>query len=267
MFERLAGQGALVAYVMGGDPDPAASGHVFDAVVKGGADIIEVGLPFSDPIADGKSIQAADVRSLSSGTTPAHVLKMIASAKSRHPGVPVVAMTYYNILYSNGVEKFLEAAKAHGVDGIIVPDLPFDELADYTSAARSRGLDAILLAAPTTSPSRMRAIARRTSGFLYLVSLTGVTGARSDVQDSTVALIQQAKKFTEEEKVPLAVGFGISTPDQVRVVIRAGADAAVVGSGIVDKVANYDRAGSAVTLVKIQEYVRTLKEATKRTSG
>jgi len=264
VFKKLAGEGALVAYVMGGDPDLAASMHVIDAVIRGGADIVEVGLPFSDPIADGKSIQAADVRSLSSGTTPAKVLDVVASIKSRYPSVPIVGMTYYNILYSNGVERFLEAAKAHGVDGMIVPDLPLDEVADYASAAKSKGLDAILLAAPTTSPARMRAIVKHTSGFLYLVSLTGVTGARSEVQQSTLGLIQWAKKFANEGKVPLAVGFGISTPEHVREVIGAGADAVVVGSGIVDKVANYDKAGSAVTLIKILEYVRTLKAATKK---
>jgi tryptophan synthase alpha chain len=262
VFQRLKGkEGALVAYVMGGDPDLGTSASVIDAVVRGGADLVEVGIPFSDPIADGKSIQAADVRSLASGTTPAQVLELIAGAKGRHPGVPIIVMTYYNILFSNGLDKFLAAAKGHGVDGLIVPDLPFDEIQEYSPLAKRYGLDAVLLAAPTSTPERMKAIAKHTSGFLYLVSLTGVTGARSDVQQSTVGLIQFAKKYAD--KVPLGVGFGISTPEHVRAVLAAGADAVVVGSAIVDRVASYQKEGSTRMLANVESYVRSLKDATK----
>jgi tryptophan synthase alpha chain len=261
VFQRLEGEGALVAYVMGGDPDLGTSASVIDAVVRGGADIIEVGIPFSDPIADGKSIQAADVRSLAAGTTPVQVLELIAGAKARHPGVPVVAMTYYNILFSNGLDKFLAAARDNGVDGLIVPDLPFDEIQEYSPLAKRHGLDAVLLAAPTSTPERMKAIAKHTSGFLYLVSLTGVTGARSDVQQSTVGLIQFAKKYAG--KVPLGVGFGISTPEHVRAVLAAGADAVVVGSAIVDRVAGYEKEGPTKMLANVEGYVRSLKDATK----
>jgi tryptophan synthase alpha chain len=262
VFKRLGKEAALVAYVMGGDPDLETSSSVIDAVVRGGADIVEVGIPFSDPIADGKSIKAADVRSLAAGTTSSKVLELIAGAKARHPGVPIVAMTYYNILYSNGLEKFLAAARAHGVDGLIVPDLPFDEIQEYAPLAKRYGLDAVLLAAPTTTPARMKAIAKHTSGFLYLVSLTGVTGARADVQQSTVGLIRSTKKFAG--KVPVAVGFGIATPEHVRAIVAAGADAAVVGSAIVDRVAAYQREGPARMLASVESYVRSLKEATKR---
>jgi len=262
VFQGLKGEeGALVAYVMGGDPDLGTSASVIDAVVRGGADIVEVGIPFSDPIADGKSIQAADVRSLASGTTPTQVLELIAGSKARHPGVPIVAMTYYNILFSNGLDKFLAAAKGNGVDGLIVPDLPFDEIQEYSPMAKRYGLDAILLAAPTSTPERMKAIARHTSGFLYLVSLTGVTGARSDVQQSTVGLIQFAKKYAGN--VPLGVGFGISTPEHVRAVLAAGADAVVVGSAIVDRVATFEKEGPTRMLANVESYVRSLKDATK----
>jgi tryptophan synthase alpha chain len=261
VFQRLKGEGALVAYVMGGDPDLGTSASVIDAVVRGGADIVEVGIPFSDPIADGKSIQAADVRSLAAGTIPAQVLELIAGAKARHPDVPIVAMTYYNILFSNGLDKFLAAASSHGVDGLIVPDLPFDEIGEYSPMAKRHGLDAILLAAPTSTPERMKAIAKHTSGFLYLVSLTGVTGARSDVQQSTVGLIQFAKRFGG--KVPLGVGFGISTPEHVRAVLAAGADAVVVGSAIVDRVAIFETEGAMKMLANVESYVRSLKDATK----
>jgi tryptophan synthase alpha chain len=262
VFQRLDGRGALIAYVMGGDPDIGTSASVIDAVIRGGADIIEVGIPFSDPIADGKSIQAADVRALASGTTPARVLTLIRGAKSRHPSVPIVAMTYYNILYSNGLDRFLEAAKSHGVDGTIIPDLPFDEIEEYASLAKRHGLDAILLAAPTTSPERMKAISKHTSGFLYLVSLTGVTGARSSVQEGTVDLIRAAKKFAKG--VPIGVGFGISTPEHVRAILDAGADAVVVGSAIVDKVAGSRKEGPVKMLADVESYVRSLKQATKK---
>jgi tryptophan synthase alpha chain len=262
VFQRLKGEGALVAYVMGGDPDMRTSALVIDAVVRGGADIVEVGIPFSDPIADGKSIQAADVRSLAAGTTPAQVLELVARTKARHPALPVIAMTYYNVLYSNGLEKFLAASKAHGVDGLIVPDLPFDEILDYSPLAKRHGLDAVLLAAPTTTPARMKAIAKHTSGFLYLVSLTGVTGARSDVQESTVGLIRSARKYAG--KVPVGVGFGLSTPEHVRAVLAAGADAVVVGSAIVDRVATSQKVGPTMMLAEVESYVRALKDATKR---
>lgn len=262
VFRRLDGEGALVAYVMGGDPDIETSAAVIDAVVRGGADILEVGIPFSDPIADGKSIQAADVRSLAAGTTPAKVLELIRAARTRHPAVPVVAMTYYNVLFSNGLDRFLESAKAHLVDGLIVPDLPFDEIRDYAPLAKRHGLDAVLLAAPTTTPARMKEIAAQTSGFLYLVSLTGVTGARADVKDSTVRLVRSAKKYAS--KVPLGVGFGISTPDHVSAILDAGADAVVVGSAIVDRVARFQEDGPAMTLASVEGYVRAMKVATKR---
>jgi len=261
VFQRLQKEGALVAYVMGGDPDLSTSSSVIEAVVRGGADIVEVGIPFSDPIADGKSIQAADVRSLAAGTTPSQVLELIAGAKARNPDVPIIAMTYYNILYTNGLAKFLAAARGHGVDGLIVPDLPFDEIQEYSPLAKRYGLDAVLLAAPTTTPARMKAIAKHTSGFLYLVSLTGVTGARADVQQSTVGLIRFAKRYAEN--VPLGVGFGISTPEHVRAVLAAGADAVVVGSAIVDRVASYQKDGPVRMLANVESYVRSLKDATK----
>jgi tryptophan synthase alpha chain len=262
VFQRLGDEGALVAYLMGGDPDLSTSASVIDAVVRGGADIVEVGIPFSDPIADGKSIQAADVRSLAAGTTPAQVLDLIGEAKSRNPAVPVIAMTYYNIIFSNGLAKFLSTARGHGVDGLIIPDLPFDEIEEYAPLAKRYGLDAVLLAAPTTTPARMKAIAKHTSGFLYLVSLTGVTGARSDVQQSTVGLIRFAKRYSS--KVPLGVGFGISTPDHVRAILAAGAEAVVVGSAIVDRVAGYQKEGPVRMLANVESYVRSLKEATRR---
>lgn len=236
------------------------SKEVVEAVISGGADILELGIPFSDPMADGRSIQEAAVRSLASGTRPIHVLEMVKEIKEKHD-IPIAIMTYYNILYSPGLEKFLRSARQHGVDGIIVPDLPLDETGDYSRLAKKNGIDTILLAAPTTTPERMRSLVENTSGFLYLVSLLGVTGARSDLRESTVRLVRSAKKYTEG-KIPLGVGFGISTPQHVTTVIRAGADAAVVGSSIVNLIAGY-RGRERAMLSEVEDYVRSLKTATK----
>ncbi len=254
-------EGALIAYVMGGDPDVATTPGIIDSVVRGGADIIEIGIPFSDPIADGKSIQGAGIRSLGSGTKPKDVLEIIRSSRQIHP-VPFVIMTYFNILHSQGVESFLADAGRAGVDGVIIPDLPLDEVGGYSRMARDKGMDMILLAAPTTSPERMKTLVKNTSGFLYLVSLLGVTGARVQLAGSTLKLVQFAKRYTKG-KVPLGVGFGISKPEHVGAVIKAGADGAIVGSGIVDLVEKHQHDGD-VLFAEIERYVRQLKSATKR---
>ncbi|MDV3244060.1 MAG: tryptophan synthase subunit alpha [Nitrososphaerales archaeon] len=253
-----------MAYVMGGDPDLRVSRRVIDAVVDGGADILEIGIPFSDPIADGKSIQAAGTRALSSGTRPRDVLDLAGDVKSRR-GIPVALMTYYNIVHSVGVEKFLDQARKRRVDAVIVPDLPLDEAGTLSSRARKRGIDTILMAAPTTSSQRMRDVVKNTSGFLYLVSLLGVTGARSELKSDTVRLVKFAEKFTHG-RVPLAVGFGLSKPEHVAGVLECGADAAIVGSGIVDRVSRHGR-GTEAMARDVERYVRSLKDATRASRG
>ncbi len=245
---------------MGGDPDPKTSSEVIDAVLRGGADILELGVPFSDPIADGRSVQAAGVRALKSGTRPADVLRLASEVKKAHD-VPVVLMTYFNPIFSRGASPFLDGAQKSGVDGVIVPDLPLDEAGAFGKAARARGVDAVLLAAPTTTEEHMKRIVANTSGFLYLVSVLGVTGVRKELEESTVELVKFAKKFSRG-KVPLAVGFGISCPEHVRTVIRAGADAAIVGSAIVDRVAEVGK-GKGKALGEIEDYVRSLKDAAR----
>ena len=245
---------------MGGDPDPRSSVDVVKAVLRGGADIIELGIPFSDPIADGRTVQAAGVRALRSGTKPMDVLN-IASEVKKVRDVPVVVMTYFNPILSRGASGFLDAARRSGVDGVIVPDLPLEEAAKFGGAARARGIDSILLAAPTTGAERMKKIVASTSGFLYLVSVLGVTGAREQLKDSTVGLVKFAKRYAKG-KVPLAVGFGISRPEHVRTVIGAGADAAIVGSAIVDRVASIND-DKTRTLDRIETYVRSMKDAAR----
>src|SRR3989442_4631401 len=259
-FAGLAGgEGALVTYIMGGNTDSDTCSKDIDAVFAGGEDILELGIPFSDPIADGKSIQAAAVRALSAGTTPRRVLELAKNAKEKHH-VPVALMTYFNILYSQGFENFLRLAKSHSVDGIIVPDLPLDEASRYARLSRRMGVDNILLAAPTTSAGRMRMLASNTSGFLYLVSVLGVTGARQSLRRSTLALIAFAHRYTRG-RVPLAVGFGISAPEHVREVIEAGAAGGDAGGSRPGRDPNY-REKKSKELQKGQEKVKSLKAAT-----
>jgi tryptophan synthase alpha chain len=259
VFRSLRGEGALIAYVMGGDPDIETTGKVVDALIAGGADIVELGIPFSDPIADGKSIQEAAVRSLSSGTTPADVLALVSRIRKRHT-TPIAIMTYYNILYSPGLDNFLAEASKAGVDGLIVPDLPLDETREYSRLARKHSLDTILLAAPTTPHNRVEDLVRHSSGFLYLVSLLGVTGARSKVSEDTVELIKSTRRQTRG-KIPLGVGFGISRPEHVREVLAAGADAVIIGSSIVNMVASGKPRDQM--LRDVENYVRSMKTATK----
>jgi tryptophan synthase alpha chain len=252
--------GCLIGYIMAGDPTPDATPKIADALIKGGVDILELGLPFSDPIADGPTIQAASLRALNAGATPMKVLEIAKQIKANHD-VPIVIMTYYNPVFRIGLEKFLTQAKAYGVDGFIVPDLPVEEATDFKNAADAKGLDTIFLAAPSTSNQRLPKIVAASSGFLYLVSRFGVTGAKSSIEDSTLQLIKRVQPFTAG-KIALAVGFGISQPEHVQRVIKAGADAAIVGSAFINIIVK-NNDDHEVMLKELQETARELKTATK----
>jgi tryptophan synthase alpha chain len=255
------GDGALIAYVTAGDPTPAHTPKIVEALVKGGADIVELGIPFSDPIADGPTIQAATVRALKADTTPKMVLEIARKIKQKHD-LPVVLMTYYNPVFRMGVKNFFSLAKECRVDGVIVPDLPIEEAHEYKKFSEVNAVDTIFIATPSTSIKRLQKIIKYTSGFLYMISVFGVTGARKNVQDST---IQQIRKFLPYTKgqIPLAVGFGISKPEHVKAVIESGADGAIVGSAFVDMIQK-NRGNIPGTLEKIEQYAHMLKEATKQ---
>jgi tryptophan synthase alpha chain len=259
--QKQRGYGCLISYVTAGDPTPERTSEVADALIKGGVDVLELGLPFSDPIADGPTIQAASLRALKAGTTPMKVIEIAGQIKAKHPDVPVVIMTYYNPVFRLGTERFLAEAKAAGVDGFIVPDLPVEEATEYRKAAAKAELDTIFLASPATSKERLEKIVAASSGFLYLVSRFGVTGAQTDVADTTVELIRKVQPFTTG-KVPLAVGFGISKPEHVARVISAGADAAIVGSAFINVVARNE----ASMLSELEAAAHGLKAATKKPS-
>jgi len=252
-------EGGLIAYVMAGDPTPKHTVKITDALIAGGADVIELGIPFSDPIADGPTLQRAAVRALEAGTTPKKVFDTARAIKRAHD-VPVVVMTYYNIVHRMGVEAFCRAAAQSGVNGVIAPDLPVEEAGLYKDAATRYGLDTIFLAAPSTSEARLEKLLNASSGFLYLVSANGVTGACETVQDESIAFIKRTASVVRG-RAPLAVGFGLSLPSHVRQVINNGANAAVVGSKFAEIVEqNLD--DSDKMLKMLRQCAQTLKRNT-----
>ena len=231
-FAELARQGrsALVAYLMAGDPDPKTSLDIIKALPKAGADMIEIGMAFTDPMADGPSIQAAGLRALKAGMTLKKTLEMIRDFRKDDNATPVVLMGYYNPIYIYGVDKFLVDAKSAGIDGLIVVDLPPEEDTELCIPAMKAGLNFIRLATPTTDDKRLPAVLANTSGFVYYVSITGITGSGS--ADSTVVgeAVARIKRHT---KLPVCVGFGIRTPEAARA-IAENANGAVVGTALVD---------------------------------
>jgi tryptophan synthase alpha chain len=254
------GDGVLIGYIMAGDPSPELTPQIADALISGGVDILELGLPFSDPIADGPTIQAAGIRALAAETTPLKVLGIAKQIKQQH-NVPIVIMTYYNPVFRIGIDNFLDLAKKHLVDGFIVPDLPVEEAADYRKAAETHGLDTIFLAAPSTTNERLNKIVACSSGFLYLVSHYGVTGTKTTIEDSTVQLIKRVLPFTAG-KIPLAVGFGISKPEHVERLIAAGADAAIVGSAFINLIQKNSQ-NTTTMLKQLKVAAQELKSATE----
>jgi len=263
VFEKLKarGDGALIGYVTAGDPKPEFTPRIAEALVKGGVDILELGVPFSDPIADGPTIQAASLHALQAGTTPKMVLGMAGEIK-RKCGVPVVILTYYNPVFHMGLENFFRLASNFGVDGVVVPDLPVEEAEAYREAAGSCGVDTIFLAAPSTSNERLGKIVACTSGFLYVVSHFGVTGAREALEDSTVQLIKRVLPYTAG-RVPLAVGFGVSKPEHAKRIIQSGADGVIVGSAFVNIVQKHEGDVGRM-LEELEVAARKLKNATRR---
>jgi len=253
-FDRLRADGrvGLVTYTTLGDPDLPRSGEVLMALDRGGADVLEVGIPFSDPLADGPVIQRATERALASGATLRRALELIAALRSRI-AAPIVVFSYANPLVRMGIGDFAARAAAAGVDGVLALDLPIEEADPFRSALAREDLDAIFLLSPTTTEARIQRAAQLGSGFLYGISRLGVTGARDRVASGAEALVRRIRAHTS---LPIALGFGISTPAQVAE-IGAYADAAVVGSALVSVVAEHGKASDLPD--KIEEYVRWLK--------
>lgn len=253
-FERLraAGERALVAYFTAGDPSLELTAALVVEADRCGADVIELGVPFSDPLADGPVVQRAGQRALAAGTSLVRVLETVQRMRAA-ARAPIVLMTYYNPILSFGLRQFAETATKAGVDGVIVVDLPPEEATPLAGEAQNVGLDLVHLAAPTSTPDRLRLIARRSQGFIYLVSLTGVTGERTTIPEGLAAQIRALRLLTTK---PICVGFGIGRPDQVAAIGHL-ADGVIVGSAIVRLVE--ERAGSPSLVSDVGDFIAQLK--------
>jgi tryptophan synthase alpha chain len=252
-------QKGLICYVMGGYPNPIACEKVISAIVEGGADIIEIGIPFSDPIADGPVIQEAAFKALKKGVTPQICLNLIKKTRKRYPELPIVIMTYSNILEKYGFRKFMEMAKEAGTDGFILPDMTIDESEKYLQYSKDLGLASIFLVAPNTSNLRIKNTLAVSTGFVYVVSVYGTTGMRSSFNKYTLTAIKNIKKLGYKKNI--SVGFGISTPQHVKLMSNNGADAVIVGSAIV-KMIDSNKEVSVIQLQNnLRNYVKSLKAA------
>jgi tryptophan synthase alpha chain len=263
-FAELAKQGrsAFVTFLMAGDPDPKTSLDIIKALPKAGADIIEIGMPFTDPMADGPSIQAAGLRALKAGMTLKKTLEMIRGFRKDDDTTPLVLMGYYNPIYIYGVDKFLADAKTAGVDGLIIVDLPPEEDTELCIPAMKAGLNFIRLATPTTDDKRLPAVLANTSGFVYYVSITGITGSASADTRVVGEAVARIKRHT---KLPVCVGFGIRTPDAARA-IAENANGAVVGTALVDALrASLDSEGRATpkTVGAVADLVSALAQGVR----
>ena len=259
-------RGGLVTFITAGDPDAETSARLLAGLPEAGADVIEIGMPFSDPMADGPAIQASSLRALKAGMTLAKTLAMVRDFRATDAQTPVVLMGYYNPIYSYGVEAFLDACRTSGVDGLIIVDLPPEEDEELCIPALGGGLHWIRLATPTTDEARLPIVLTNTSGFVYYVSIMGITGTKSA---SGEAIGEAMARLRAKTDLPLAVGFGIKTKEQAREVTRF-ADAAVVGSALVDRVKNnLDADGGAIEglVDDVLSLVSSLAEGVREASG
>jgi len=248
---------ALIAYIMAGFPNEKATITTIRGLVKGGADIIELGFPFSDPLADGPVIQNASTKSLEKGTKITKFFSLVKKIR-KETDIPLVLMTYTNILYHKGYSKFISEAKKAGIDGFILPDMSVEESKEYLTAAKNNA-DTIFLISPNTNKTRVQKITKISSGFLYLVAVFGTTGVKTGIKKYTLDAIKQVKKQTKG-KIPIGVGFGISTPEDVKKYIKAGADAVIVGSAYLKLI---EKTPQSKLESKITAFTKSLKKQTK----
>ena len=266
-FAELARQGraAFVTFLMAGDPDPATSLAIIKALPKAGADIIEIGMPFTDPMADGPSIQAAGLRALKAGMTLKKTLELVRAFRADDGATPLVLMGYYNPIYIYGVDRFLADAKGAGVDGLIIVDLPPEEDVELCLPAMRAGLNFIRLATPTTDDKRLPAVLANTSGFVYYVSITGITGSAAADSRAVGEAVSRIKRHT---KLPVCVGFGIRTPEAARAIAQ-NANGAVVGTALVDALrGSLDERGRATakTVTAVADLVAALAQGVRGAS-
>lgn len=249
---------ALIAYIMVGYPDEKTTISAVKGLVKGGVDIIELGFPFSDPIADGPVIQNASTISLNKGTKIDKFFKILKKIR-KDTDIPLVLMTYTNILYRKGFDQFMQKAKGFGIDGFILPDMAIEESENYLKAARKNKLDTIFLISPNTSIERIKKILKVTTGFLYLVSMYGTTGMRTKIQKYTIDAIRKTNKIVNK-KIPVGIGFGINTPKEAKKFLTLGADAVIVGSAFLRLI---EKTPPGKVESKIASFTKSLKNTTK----
>jgi tryptophan synthase alpha chain len=247
---------ALISYIMLGFPNEKATIPIIRGLVKGGVDIIELGFPFSDPLADGPVIQNASTISLEKGTNVSKIFNMVKKIR-KETDIPLVLMTYTNILHRMGYQKFITNAKKVGIDGFILPDMSIGESKDYLQAAKNNA-DTIFLISPNTSKTRIEKIAKASTGFLYLVAVFGTTGVKTGIKNYTLKAIKNVKKQTKG-KIPIGIGFGVSTPEDVKKYIKAGADAVIVGSAYLKLI---ERTKQQDLESKITSFTKSLKKQT-----
>ena len=253
-------EGALVAFTVIGDPDYEASLEIVKKIIDSGADILELGVPFSDPIADGPTIQSADIRALKIGMNMDKAFNFIKEVRKYNNKVPIGLLVYGNLIYQRGINKFYHDSAKSGVNSILAADVPLEEADDYIKAARRNKIDTVFIVSPTTYNERIKKIVNKVTGFVYVISRLGVTGARLTLEKSTLALVKRVRKYT---KKPLCVGFGISKPEHVKAVVKTGVDGAIVGSAIVDLIAKNIR-NKGKMLNDISIYIKKMKEATRK---
>jgi len=249
-------EGALIVYIVAGDPDFETSIAIGEEIIDAGADILELGIPFSDPIADGPTIQFASQRALKAGMTPRKAMEVASSLSKK---IPLAFMTYYNIPLQYGLENFVKDCQKIGVDGVIIPDLPIEEALPLLNNCNKYDIDQIFFAAPTTTEDRIKKTLPVCRGFLYLISLLGVTGARASLTNITKLLISKIRSYSLDQ-IPIAIGFGLSEPLHIQQVLSYGADGAIVGSAIIDKVNQLDM----ISISEIGKFVQELKSGTMK---
>jgi tryptophan synthase alpha chain len=251
-------QAALICYMVGGFPDLETSLSVIKTLVKGGADMIEIGVPFSDPIADGPIIQEASHYALIHGVKPQQCVALARITRKIFPDLPLIFMTYSNILLRAGFEYFMTKARDSGIDGFILPDMSIEESGEYTRISQALGLASIFLVSPNTEDTRVRRIMKASTGFLYAVSAYGVTGVRNMLYDRSIKRIIKLRKYSHSH-LPVAVGFGVQKPDHVSMMVEAGADAIIVGSALLNIIKTSEH--NANMLDDLYDFVRSMKDA------
>ncbi|MAG91572.1 tryptophan synthase subunit alpha [Candidatus Woesearchaeota archaeon] len=250
-------QGALIAFTVIGDPNYKTSLEIVKKIIDAGADILELGLPFSDPIADGPTIQSANLRALNNGINTDKAFDFVKEIRN-YSDIPVGILTYYNLVYQRGINKFYSDAKEVGVNSILISDLPIEESEIISKYSKENKVDTVFMISQLTDDDRIKKIAEKTTGFIYAVARLGVTGAQSSLEESTLTMVKNIRNLTSN---PVCVGFGLSKPSQVSDIIKAGADGAIIGSAIVDLIAkNLDN--KEEMLSKVQNYVGELKKST-----